>query len=165
MWKNRITTVTNINTSWNINLRQPTDNVLTFTLTQSFSIYKFLDLKFSVGSTNKAMYLYFDGWRNQLGIPDNFNFFTDLAKSFNFFNPEQRRESQFNMDRIGLALVHHLRNWDLSIEYSGWPALDSSGTNYRWKSEFDLFVKWNPLPMFNQRTRFEDDRWSVESFE
>lgn len=165
MWKNRITLNTSLNSSWNINLRQPTDNIFTFSWTQELKIYKFLDLRFTISSTNKAMYLYFDGWRNQLGIPDNYNFFQDLAKSFNFFNSEDRRDSQFNMDRIDLSLVHHLRSWDLSIEYSGWPALDSTGTNYRWKSEFSLFVKWNPLPMFNQRTRFEDDSWTVDSFE
>ena len=164
-WKNRITTTTILDTSWNINLRQPTDNVLTFKWTQTFAIYKFLDLSLSFSSTNKAMYLYFEGWRDQLNVPGDYNFFTDLARSFNFFNAGDRRDSQFNMDRMDLSLIHHLRNWDLTVEYSGWPALNTAGTAYRWKSEFSLFVKWNPLPMFNQRTTFEDDRWSVDSFE
>ena len=165
MWKNRIKTKTILDTSWNINLNQPTDNVFGFKWTQEFHIYKFLDLKFSFSATNRSMYLYFPWWRKELGVEGSYNFFEDLFKSFNFFNSQDRRDSQFNMDRFDLALVHHLRSWDLSIEYSGWPALDSGSSQYRWKSEFNLFVKWNPLPMFNQRTKYSKDSWNVDSFE
>jgi len=165
MWKNRIKTRTVLNTSWNINLNQPTDNVFGFKWTQEFHVYKFLDLQLSFSSTNRSMYLYFPWWREELGISGKYNFFEDLFKSFNIFNIQNRRDSQFNMDRFDLSLVHHLRSWDLSIEYSGWPALDSGAGQYRWKSEFNLFVKWNPLPMFNQRTKFTEDSWNVDSFE
>jgi len=165
MWKNRIKTRTILDTSWNINLNQPTDNVFGFKWTQEFHIFKFLDLQLSFSSTNRSMYLYFPWWRDELGISGKYNFFEDLLKSFNVFNIQDRRDSQFNMDRFDLSLVHHLRSWDLSIEYSGWPALDSGSDQYRWKSEFNLFVKWNPLPMFNQRTKFSKDSWNVDSFE
>ena len=165
LWKNRIRTRTILDTSWNINLNQPTDNVFSFKWTQEFHLYKFLDLQLSFSSTNRSMYLYFPWWRDELGITGKYNFFEDLLKSFNIFNIQDRRDSQFNMDRFDLTLVHHLRNWDLTIEYSGWPALDSGADQYRWKSEFSLFVTWNPLPMFNQRTKFSKDAWSVDSFE
>lgn len=164
LWKNRIKTRTVLDTAWNINLNQPTDNVFGFKWTQEFKLYKFLDLQLSFSATNKSMYLYFPWWRDELGIPTEYNFFTDLFKSFNIFNTQDRRDSQFNMDRIDLSLIHHLRSWDLTIEYSGWPALDSDATQYRWKSEFSLYVKWNPLPMFNQKTQLQNDLWSVESF-
>jgi hypothetical protein len=164
LWKNRIKTRTILDTAWNMNLNQPTDNVFGFKWTQEFQIYKFLDLQLSFSASNRSMYLYFPWWRDELGIPGDYNFFTDLLKSFNIFNTQDRRDSQFNMERVDLSIVHHLRSWDLTIEYSGWPALDDEASRYRWKSEFSLFVKWNPLPMFNQETRFEDDEWSVESF-
>ena len=163
-WKNRLRTKTILDTSWNINLNQPTDNVFGFRWTQEFHLYKFIDLQISFSSTNRSMYLYFPWWRDELGIPGDYNFFEDLLKSFNIFNRQDRLDSNFNMDSLDLAIVHHLRNWDMTIEYSGWPALDTGATNYRWKSEFSLYVKWNPLPMFNQRTQFSKDFWSVESF-
>gem|GEM_PF-680711 len=165
LWKNRIRTRTVLDTYWNINLNQPTDNVFGFRWSQEFHVYKFLDLQLSFSSTNRSMYLYFPWWREELGIPGQYNFFEDLLKSFNLFNIQDRRNSQFNMDRFELSLVHHLRSWDLSIDYSGWPALDPGADQYRWKSELTVFVKWNPLPMFNQRTRFSKDSWSVDSFE
>jgi len=165
MWKNRIKTSTILDTTWNINLNQPTDNVFGFKWTQEFHVFKFLDLQLSFSSTNRSMYLYFPWWRKELGVTGEFNFFEDLLKSFNMFNIQDRRDSQFNMDRFDLSLVHHLRSWDLSIEYSGWPALDSGSNQYRWKSEFNLFIQWNPLPMFNQRAKFSQDSWNVDSFE
>ncbi len=164
IWKNRIHTKTIFDSSWNINLNQPTDNVFSFKWTQEFHIFKFLDLQLSFSSTNNSMYLYFPWWRDELGITGDYSFFEDLFRSFNLFNIQDRRESQFNMDRFDLSLVHHLRSWDLTIEYSGWPALDLTSDQYRWKSEFSLYVKWNSLPMFNQMTKFSKDSWSVDSF-
>lgn len=164
-WKNRIRSETVLDTRWTINLVQPTDNVLRFQWTQSFSIYKFLNLKISFSAVNRSMYLYFPWWRQQFGIDEPHSFFEDLAKSFNLFNPEDRLDSQFNMERVSAELVHRLGSWDLSIKYSGWPALDSKAAAYEWKAEFSLFIKWNPLPMFNQKTELKNDKWTVESFE
>ena len=111
-------------------------------------------------SINKNMYLYFPWWRQQLGITGDYNLFVDLFKSFNIFNPQDRIESRFNLERIDVSLIHHLRNWDASIEYSGWPTLSSG--SYRWKSEFTFYIKWNPLPKVRQRVRFKDEEWSVD---
>ncbi|PIE04966.1 MAG: hypothetical protein CSA76_01605 [Spirochaetales bacterium] len=165
LWKNRLRLSTVLGVSWNIDLRQPTSNVLSFKWTQKLKLYKFLDLKFSIASANSSMYLYFKPWREELGIDQPYNFFLDLLKSFNIFNTQDRIDSQFNMSSMNLELVHHLRNWDLSISYSGRPSLDSGAGVYRWKSEFSLYAKWNSLPMFNQRTRLKDDTWSVDSFQ
>ena len=165
LWKNRIRSETTLDTRWNINLVQPTDNVLRFKWTQSFSIYKFLKLKISFSAANRSMYLYFPWWREQFGIGGTQSFFEDLAKSFNLFNIEDRLDSQFNMDRVSVEAVHRLGSWDLSIKYSGWPALNTKAAAYEWKAEFSILIKWNPLPMFNQKTEFKNDKWTVKSFE
>lgn len=165
MWKNRIKLDTVLNISWDIDLIQPTDNALTFTWTQNVEIFKFLDLNISFAAANKSMYLYFPWWRNRFGITQEYNFFGDLFKSFNFFNTQDRRDSQFNMSSVSVDLVHHLRNWDLTLEYDGKPVLESGASNYEWESEFSIYLKWNPLPMFNQKTTYEDATLSVDSFE
>ncbi len=164
-WRNRLRYKTSLSGVWDINLSQPSDNSLVFKWTQELHIFKFIDLKLSFSSVNKSMYLYFPWWRDELGITQNYNFFEDLAKSFNIFSPNQqdRLESRFNMERIDLALVHHLRNWDATLEYSGWPALDTAAAAYKWKSEFSFQVKWNPLPLFRQRTQLKDALWTVDT--
>ncbi|MCG8452436.1 MAG: hypothetical protein MI717_04545 [Spirochaetales bacterium] len=163
-WRNRVRFSTELDTGWDINLRQPTKNELGFKWTQTLHIYKFLDLSLSFRAANKSMYLYFPWWREQLGISQAPGFFEDLIKSFNVFDTQSRLDSQFNMDRVEVKLVHHLRSWDLTVEYKGWPAIDSDVNNYRWRSELSLFVKWNPLPIFNQRTEYKNDQWTVDSF-
>jgi len=165
IWKNRIRLHTIIDASWNINLNQPTDNVLKFTWTQKFHTYKFIDVKLAFTASNKSMYTYFPWWRERFGISRKINFFEDLLKSFNIFSAKDRYESNFNMERLDLSLVHHLGNWDLTVQYGGWPAYDPAKGSYGWKSDFNLSVKWNPLPMFNQKTSLKNDKWSVDSFE
>lgn len=165
MWKNRIQLHSIIDISWNINLNQPTDNVLDFKWTQEFHTYKFIDIKLTFAASNKSMYTYFPWWREKFNIPGKLGFFEDLLKSLNIFSARDRHESSFNMERLDLTLVHHLGSWDLSIQYGGWPAYDLGRGRYDWKSDFNLFVKWNPLPMFNQRTSYKDDKWGVDSFE
>ncbi len=163
-WKNRIKMKTTLDTSWKINLAKPTDNVFRFVWTQEFRIHKFLDIKLSFHAINSSMYLYFPHWRNQLNITKEYNLFEDLAKSFNIFNPQDRLDSQFNMEKLVFSMVHHLRNWDVTLEYSGSPSINNTTKAYDWKSKFSIYIKWNPLPMFNQKTKYEDDVWSVESF-
>jgi len=163
-WKHRIRAKTTLNISWDINLKQFTKNVLEFRWSQELRIHKFLDLKLSLASANQSMYLYFPWWREELGINKDYNFFVDLLRSFNIFNTQERVSSHFNMSQIELNLVHHLRNWDLTVEYSGWPALDDEASLYKWKSTLSLYVNWNPIPVFNQRTQQKDEKWSVDSF-
>ena len=165
IWKNRIRLRTVIDAFWNINLNQPTDNVLEFKLTQEFHTYKFIDVKLAFTASNKSMYTYFPWWRERLGIQGKINFFEDFFKSFNIFSAKDRYESNFNMERLDLTLVHHLGSWDLTVQYGGWPAYDPAKGNYRWKSDFNISIKWNPLPMFNQKTSYKSDKWSVDSFE
>ena len=164
LWRNRIQSKTTLNTSWKINLSKPTDNTFTFQWTQILQIYKFLDLTVSLSAANKSMYIYFPAWREQLGIQGEYNLFEDILKSFNIFNEQDRLDSQFNMEKVSIGLVHHLRNWDLSVEYSGRPKLDSGDKAYKWETDVSVFIKWNPLPMFNQKTTYKDEKWKVESF-
>ena len=166
LWKNRITTKTTTSVNWNINLRKITENKLNFSISQHFAIYKFIDLKVSLTAENKAMFLYFPKWREELEIPGEYDFFLDLFKSFNIFDSSEsdRKESKFNMKKLTISVVHHLKNWDLSFDYSGWPKLKKDENRYEWESKFSISLVWNPLPIFNQKTRYEKDEWSVESF-
>ena len=165
IWKNRIRLRSVIDITWDINLNQPTDNVLEFKWIQDFHTYKFIDVKLTFTVANKNMYIYFPWWRKKFNVSGKINFFEDLLKSFNVFNANDRYESNFNMERLDLTLVHHLGSWDLAVQYGGWPAYDLGKGSYSWKSDFNISVKWNPLPMFNQKTSHKDDIWSVDSFE
>ncbi len=162
-WKHRINYTTNLNLDWTINLQQFNRNILTFRWKSHYHIFQFLDLNFSMSSSNKSMYLYFKPWREKLGIQNEYNFWKDLGNSFNIFseNQQDRRSSFFNLDKISFDLVHHLRDWDLTLKYTGYPKLENQ--KYEWFSQFSLFLIWNPITKLKTRVKYKDDKWSVDN--
>lgn len=170
LWKNRITWSTDISTAWKMNLQQYTDNSLQFKFGFDLSIFKFLDLSFNSVSTNKATYRYFPGMTECVGVK-TLNIFEDLLKSFNFFNEDDRIESNFNIQSLEISATHHLCDWDLVFIYSGEPVVvegtmvvegptgekyDYEGKYYEWQSNFTILVRWNPLPEVKSSINYED---------
>jgi hypothetical protein len=137
-WKDRVKVDASVQSSYNINLQTPTINELDFTFNLNFSIYKFLDLTFSSVSYNNQTYLYF--------APYNLDPISDLLKSFNFFNVQDRYTSNFKIRSVSVKLVHHLRDWDISLQYSGSPQLNTTTNAIQWTPTFTLQVKWLAVP-------------------
>ncbi len=146
-WKNRFKISLGMDSTWTMNLQKYTDTAFTFDLGFSIFIAEFLELSFKSKSVNRATYRYLPGNSDEIGLPE-INIFSDLLKSFNFFNEDDRKTSNFNLESISISAIHHLSEWDLNIEYSGEPVLVTSDnfTEYRWKSQFSLFVTWRPVP-------------------
>ncbi len=162
-WKNRMRFSTKLNLDYEVDLQQFNDNVLSFTWDFSYRVHEFLDLNYSMTSSNDNMYLYFDSYRDMLGIEEEYNFFTDLLKSFNIFSSGQqdRYDSHFNVSRINLDLVHHLGEWDFTLGYTGYPKQDDD--RYEWDNEFTITLQWNPIPKIITDIQRSDDEWTVET--
>ena len=162
-WKNRMRFNTQLNIDYAVDLQQFNDNVLSFTWDFNYRIHEFLDLNYSMTSSNENMYLYFEPYRDMLGIEEDYNFFDDLIKSFNIFSSGQqdRYDSHFNVSKINLDLVHHLGEWDLTVSYTGYPKQDDD--SYEWDSEFAITLQWNPIPKIMTNIQRSDDEWTVET--
>lgn len=148
LWKNRINFSTHIQSAWNMNLIQVTSNSLTLNLTASLSIYKFLDLSFSLQSADRATYLYFPSYAAEVN-QEPINPIVDFLQSINIFSRAQRQASNFKMQSVDLKLVHHLGDWDLSLEYTGTPQLTTAASglsSYQWTPTFTIAVTWDPVP-------------------
>lgn len=164
-WKNRMRFTTDLNIDYTVNLQQFNNNELSFTWAFNYRIHEFMDLKYSMTSGNKNMYLYFEPYRDKLGIEKDYNFFSDLMKSFNIFDSGQkdRYDSHFNVSKIDLALVHHLGEWDLTVGYKGFPKLENS--SYEWENELSILLQWNPIPKIMTDIQRSDDEWTVKTKE
>ena len=163
-WKNRIRLSLDIISAWTMNLQRYTDTAFTFNLLFSLQIAEFLDLNFESKSVNRASYRYLPGYSDQLGLSE-LSIFTDLFKSFNFFNENDRLESNFNIEYLSISAVHHLSDWDLSVKYSGQPVLITNTDNskeYRMQSEFSVFVSWKPVPEIKNNINYSDKTISFE---
>ena len=156
-WRKRIKFASDINTSWNLNLLRVTDTSLSFALNLKLFIAEFLEFNFASQSLNKASYRYIPALSQKIGL-NALNPFVDIVKSFNFFNTQDRIESFFNLKSLSISAVHHLRDWDLTVEYSGTPKpanIDGLNT-IEWSGELSIFVQWKPIPEFKREITKKD---------
>ncbi len=157
LWKNRILWSTSVAANWNINLLRFTENLLDFKFSTTLSIYKFLDLTFSAETTNAATYRYIPGLPEQIG-QSQLSPFSDLVDSFNFFSTAARSRSNFKMKSVSLSLVHHLGDWDLSVQYTGSPQLvyaSNGTTSYQWTPTLSIAVQWKPVPELKSNIAYQ----------
>lgn len=156
-WKNRIRIKSDINSSWSMNLLKPTDTSFNFKLSFTLSIAEFLDLNFKSESVNRAFYRYIPGFSEEVGLANTVNPFEDLLKSFNFFNKNDRVASNFNLSLLDITAVHHMKDWDLNLTYSGKPEKDDTSKQYIWESSFSIFLIWKPIPEIKKEIAISND--------
>jgi hypothetical protein len=154
-WKGRVTLSSSLSSALQLNLLRYTDSILQFSWDTKLGIAEFLDLKFSVTSSNRNIYRYFPSFADELGV-SRLNVVEDLLKSFNFFNPDDRLESNFNLHDVSFSLVHYMHDWQLNMEYKGNPELNEVN-RYTWRSEFSIFVQWNPIPEIKKQIDGSDE--------
>lgn len=164
-WKNRIDFETlRVNSKLTTNLQRFTESVWSLDFTLRLKVYEFLDLTFTSSSRNDSMYRYVRGLSEQVGRAPR-NLFVDLAKSFNFFNIDDRRESFFNVNSLKIEAVHHLYDWDLSMSYTGSAQLsedDAGFKQYEWTPTVTFLVKWKPIPEIERTISHDDSGLSLQ---
>lgn len=114
-------------------------------------------IKFNIQSKNEKLYLYYDE-------ETDINFFEDFAKSFNFSDTDERRESNFNLQSIGFSISHKLHDWNLFFSYKGKPEKDYSGKRYTWENQFIFQITWN-IDSQNQLMKLFDKTQIDETYE
>lgn len=155
LWRDRIKAEADVRSAWNWNLQRFTQNELTFNLSLSLSVYKFLTLSFSTESYNNRMYRYFPGYAEALG-GEWINPVYDLLRSFNFANTADRYLSGFKVRKLTISAVHHMEDWDFRVDYQGKPALKTGtdGTRqYEWDRTLTVLLEWKPLPLIHARAQ------------
>ncbi len=160
LWKNRIKFESVINSGWSMNILKPTDTVFNFDLSFNLKIEEFLDLTFKSQSINRAFYRYIPSATDKIGISQIENPLTDLLKSFNFFNTQDRIDSNFNLNLLEIDAVHHLGDWDLNLSYKGQPEIYTNADTtkeYRWTASLTIFVEWKPIPEIRKEVLYSDD--------
>ena len=147
-WRDRVQVSARFDTDVNVDFLQFTSSDFQFGFNMEISVHRFLNLQVRSRSRNVQVYQYVPGLPGSIGVPSR-NVLTDLAKSFNFFNIDDRFESPFNLRTIDVTLRHFLEDWYLDFSYTGRPELrtaDDGRREYSWTSVFSFAVQWNPFP-------------------
>lgn len=158
-WKRRVTVGVGLNSDLRMDLQRFTQSSLDVEFSFTAGVYEFLDLSISSTSSNALVYRYVPSLADRVGVEPK-NGFADLARSFNFFNLEDRRESDFNLKRVDVEATHYLGDWVLSFEYAGIPERvegDDGRDRFEWRREFAIFLEWLPIPELNTDIQINDD--------
>jgi hypothetical protein len=105
------------------------------------------------------VYRYVPSLADRVGVEPK-NGFVDLTRSFNFFDIEDRRASDFNLKRVDIEAVHYLGDWVLTFEYSGLPEQVEGADGrdrFEWRREFAIFLEWVPIPELNTDVQVTDE--------
>lgn len=158
-WKRRVNLGFGVNSDLRMDLQRFTQSSLDFEFSFTTRVYEFLDLSISSTSSNGLMYRYVPALAEKVGVEPK-NGFGDLLRSFNFFNIEDRRESDFNLKRVDVDATHYLGDWVLTFRYSGVPEQvegDDGRDRFEWQREFAIFLEWMPIPELNTDIQVTDD--------
>ncbi len=140
-WKDRIRVDPWVNTRWNINLQNYIDNLFDFSLSVKLSVYKSLEITFS-SNNNTRTYLVFPGLpgpgRLAVGEPPD-------RPLESLTSPTSRpARSGFKIQSLALKVVHHLPDWDVTVQYTGSRAV--SGRQIRVGPQLCHHRAWVAVP-------------------
>jgi hypothetical protein len=160
VWFNRISGKLSLGGRWNQNFVTVTDSTLSWNLGWGFKVAGFLDLDFSLNGQNNRMFRYIPAFNRAMGLAerDDRNFFEDLASSFAFVywdasqnalvaNDKLRQSTYFKMSRLSISAVQYLGDWQLSLGYTGAPAVETKNNvqTIIWSYQFTATVAWYPI--------------------
>ena len=149
LWRNRINLDLATRANWSINFPEPAASRFTFTAALTLEVHRFLDLSFATASSNDNTHCYIAVWADT--TCSTRNPLQDLWWSFAFWDPSVREKSNFKAESISLLAVHHLQDWDLTVQFSARPEdLDQDG-ELELTPKFSIAVQWFPLPEIRSR--------------
>ncbi|MFW5789224.1 MAG: hypothetical protein ACOCW3_04715 [Spirochaetota bacterium] len=124
LWRNRIVLDVGSELSVQSNLQRFTESSLGLEFSADLLVHRFMRLSLRTRSSNSQGYVYIGELAERVGR-ERRSFLLDLARSFNVFDRDDRVASAFNLQSIQLNAVHELGDWDLTVGYTGAPALET----------------------------------------
>jgi hypothetical protein len=96
-------------------------------------------------------------------LPGETNLITDLVKSVNFFENNDRKESGFKLKSLNFELTHYLHDWTMNFRTSIKPELKEEGNTYRYEFTpiISFIVQWKPVSDIKTTVRSEEGVFSL----
>ena len=149
-WKRRISLKLALDAKLNISFIDSYATSLSLTAKAGFSIAEFLDVSFSLTSSNRGFYRYYTNGEFSFPL-----MWEDLMRSFDLTGGG-RNATQFNMNSIAIELVHYMEDWSLNCKYTGSVILLNN--QYQWVPVVSVFLQWKTIPELKV-----DENWTEKS--
>jgi lipopolysaccharide assembly outer membrane protein LptD (OstA) len=142
---------------WRHNFINPIIDELRSIFRIDASFYRFWTAYFSVYSRNEEIWRYLPNTARKQGV-EPVNPVTDLLKSYNFFNRDDRKASHFKLKSLSFGLVRDLHDWELKFDYTGNRELAFDGSKFEWDSTFAISISLKELEGVDIHTSFNEKR-------
>ncbi len=143
--------------SWHHNFQNPLVDSMQSIFRLSAELHRFWSTYFRVYSRNDAVWRYLPETAREYGERP-VNPVVDLLKSFNFFNTEDRKASQFKLKSISFGFIHDLHDWELNFDYTGNRELSYDGSRYVWDNTYSMSIRLKDVKDFDIHTRLQEKR-------
>jgi len=147
----------NWNIAWNHNFLDPIVDSLTSSYTMECQIFPSLNFYVGFLSRNDSIWKYIPAVAKKNGVK-SLNPLVDLAKSFNFFNVDDRKESNFKLKEINFGLTHDLHEWELKFDYTGRREISYDKNRYVWNNTYTISIGLKKIKDVNFNTQFYNSR-------
>ncbi|MBL8965729.1 MAG: LPS-assembly protein LptD [Spirochaetaceae bacterium] len=156
-----------LSASYTQNLLRFSESTISFGLSYSLKVSGLLELSISSLSQNAAAWRYwptlFPAVR-EIGDPAAYakNPFVDVWQSLSFWDSAARRQSLFKLKSLSFKAVHDLHDWDLTLEASAAPRLDTTVSPYVYvfDTKLSILLAWRDLPEIKANVKRETSGWS-----
>jgi len=138
--------------SWRHYFVNPVLDTLRSTFGVSAQVHPYWLLYLSVTSRND------DIWKYYKSGDEKVNPFVDLLKSFNFFDINDRKESNFKLKSVSLGFLHDLHDWEMKFDYTGNRELSYDGSRYIWNNTYSISIGLKEVKGMNIHTEFNERR-------
>ncbi len=149
------------------NLLRFSESTISFGLSYSLKVSGFLELSVSSLSQNAAAWRYWPSLFpavREIGDPAAYakNPFVDIWQSLSFWDPAARRQSLFKLKSLSFKAVHDLHDWDLTLEATAAPRLDTTVSPYVYvfDTKLSLLLAWRDMPEIKANVKRETSGWS-----
>ncbi len=142
---------------WTHYFQNPTLDTFDSLFQIDLSFRRYLKTYFKLLSRNESLWRYFPDAAAEGGL-EVVNPVTDLLKSFNFFNRDDRLASLFKMKRISFGFVRELHDWDLKFDYTGNRELSYDGSRYIWDNTYTISIGLRDMESVDVHTKIKEQR-------
>jgi lipopolysaccharide assembly outer membrane protein LptD (OstA) len=142
---------------WHHNFINPIIDELRSIFRIDATFHRFWTAYFSVYSRNEEIWRYFPNTARKQGV-EPINPVTDLLKSYNFFNRDDRKASHFKLKSLSFGLVRELHDWELKFDYTGNRELAFDGSKFEWDQTFSVSISLKEVEGVDIKTSFNEKR-------
>jgi lipopolysaccharide assembly outer membrane protein LptD (OstA) len=157
--ESRATWSVSANAALSQSLLRFSESSITFGLTTSLKVSKFVDLSFSLSSQNSSAWRYYPELFNTSADLSRWkrNLLTDIWDSLSVWDTSALEDGLFKLKSLSFKMSHDLHDWDLSVDLTMTPELKSELKKYVIEPTLTILLAWRDISEIKTKATYTED--------